>query len=119
MSTVITMLSLVILLLTRLYFSALKRLKSQKHNSYNIKQFEAMKNELWDKNFELKRKATLLEWRLEEHRKEIIRQQKINYIIVRQYNNIRESVIDVPLKHGRFFDIHIEKENLLLSFSEN
>ena len=119
MFELIVILSLVILLLARLNFDALKRLKAHKHDTRTIELLQQAKEELWDEKFILKREIMVMSIRLQEHRNEIMRQQKINYKLIAQYNHIRNSVIDVPLKHGRFFDIHIEKENLLLSFSEN
>ena len=85
----------------------------------DIKQLLEAKDEMWDEAFELKRKIKLLEWRNQQLGEQLETQKDFNIKIVSAYNRIRESTIDVPYKHGRFFAVEIGEERILKSFSEN
>lgn len=119
MFTYVVMSVLVILVLIKLNFRAIYRLKCHQHEMKNIQMLIEQKEELWDSSFKYKRLSKIQEYRIEQLNMEIKRQQKINFVFIERYNSIRESVIDVPLKNGRFFAVNINKEKLLLHFSEN
>lgn len=119
MFTYIVMSTLLILLLLKLNSRAIKRLKQHRHEMENLEMLLEQKEELWNSSFEYKRISKIQDYRIQQLQDELKRQQQINIHIVSQYNSIRESIADVPLKHGRFFSINIPKEKLLLHFSEN
>lgn len=115
----IVMSVLLILVLLKLNHRAIERLKRHKHEMQNLKMLLLQKEELWDSSFEYKRLSKIQEFRIQELRNEVIRQQELNIELVTKYNSIRESVIDIPKKHGRFFAVNVTKDKLLLHFSEN
>ena len=119
MFTYFVMSTLIILVLLKLNSRAIQRLKQHKHEMENLQMLAEQKEELWESSFEYKRLSKIQEYRIEQLNNEIIRQQKLNIQLITRYNFIRESVVDVPLKHARFFFIDIPKEKLLLHFSEN
>ncbi len=119
MFTYSVMSTLIILVLLKLNSRAIKRLKQHKHEMRNREMLLEQKDELWDRAFEYKRLSKVQEYRIQQLREEIIRQQEMNIHLIEQYNSIRESVIDIPKKHGRFFAANVTKEKLLLHFSEN
>jgi hypothetical protein len=50
---------------------------------------------------------------------ELRRQMNINYTMVSQYNELRDSIIDMPPKSGRFFAVKLTNNAYLKHFSEN
>lgn len=119
MFTYSVMSTLLILVLLKLNSRAIKRLKQHKHEMKDQQMLLEQKEELWETAFEYKRISKIQEYRIQQLREELIRQQEINIHVVGQYNSIRESVIDIPKKHGRFFAVNVDKHKLLLHFSEN
>lgn len=100
METYIILSLLVIILLIKMNNDTLKKLKKYQHDSYNAQT-------LYEVNLNLSI--------------EIERQKHINIAIAKNYNDIRNSVIDIPLKNGRFFYIKTEIDNkkYLCTFGEN
>lgn len=50
---------------------------------------------------------------------EVRRQRVLNYSAVNSYNELRESILDMPPKSGRFFAIKLTNNAYLKHFSEN
>ena len=92
----VVMSMLVILVLIKLNFRAIYRLKCHQHEMNDIRMLIEQKDELWDSSFEYKRLSKIQEYRIEQLNIEIKRQQKINLESIERYNSIRESIVDVP-----------------------
>lgn len=50
---------------------------------------------------------------------EIRRQRVLNYSLTNSYNDLRDSILDMPPKSGRFFAIKLTNNAYLKHFSEN
>jgi len=103
--------TLLVLLLLRLNYDALKRLKGFKHNGHNLKQTVLAKEELWQKNFEQKVMIMRLEIRVEQYSKQLKLQQEINLKLVTRYNNLRESIIDVIELNSQLINLIVSGED--------
>lgn len=74
-------------------------------HSANIKKLIKMSNELIKAN--------------ENLGAEVKRQQQLNYQLTSSYNDLRDSILDMPPKSGRFFAIRLTNNIYLKHFSEN
>jgi len=110
---------MIILLLLKQNYYLKKQIKKINADHKNALRTMHVNNELYEVNQNLKNELNVCYYNLNNYKQELERQRKINVDIVLKYNSIRESVIDVPLKHGRFFAVKLAKEKVLLHFSEN
>jgi len=118
MNSFIVLLLLLILLLMKLYWRASKKLKATSHDAYNLLKKQEIIDELETETFELKRKMLLLEYRIEQSGKEVLRQKKINLAMLDYYETTMAN-IQVPVEHARFFDYSHQGLGRIFTFSEN
>lgn len=119
MYTLTVILTLIILLLLRINFDALKKLKAREHERRNFRYLQQKQEEtieMLDEYRTITRKQSQF---IEKFRKELIKQQSINLKLVTAYNNVSGSIIDIPKDKARFFSVKADGQKLLLHFSEN
>lgn len=96
---------LIIAVLIKRNYELSIRLKQESHSLYNIRMLKEKNEELSNANKNLYA--------------ELKKQKVFNYNLVNSYNDLRESIIDMPPKSGRFFSVRLTNNHTLKHFSEN
>lgn len=105
MEAYISITMLIIAVLIKRNYVLSKKLKQDAHSIYNLRKLTEKNEELVTAN--------------ENLAAEVRRQRVLNYSLVNSYNELRDSIIDVPLKSGRFFSVRLTNNHTLKHFSEN
>lgn len=105
MEAYISITMLIIAVLIKRNYVLSKKLKQDAHSIYNLKKLQEMNNELLNANNNL----------AEVNRK----QREFNIKAVDDYNELRQSILDMPPKSGRFFSVAMSNNRTLKHFSEN
>lgn len=105
MEAYISITILIMAVLIKRNYELAKKLKQEAHSLYNLRKLTEKNEELVNAN--------------ENLAAEIRRQRVINYSAINSYNELRDSIIDMPLKSGRFFSVKLTNNHTLKHFSEN
>jgi hypothetical protein len=105
MGTCLTIAIFIIALLLRQLHFQNKKLAAIKYQEYNCKKLEEVNDAHSNQ--------------IDYYKNRVRHLTTINLKLALEYNRIRESTIDVPLKSGRFFYVVPEGEKILMNFSEN
>lgn len=105
MEAYISIMILIVAVFAKRNYQLSSIIKQDKHSLHNIRKLKEKNDELITAN--------------ENLAAEVRRQRVLNYSLVNSYNELRDSIIDVPPKSGRFFSVRLTNNHTLKHFSEN
>ena len=103
---------MIIIVLFRNNCNYSKRLKYEKITMRNYHMLKKV-------NDELKLENNILKVRISQNNISIDKLNKLNTNIVKKHNELRESIITIPLGSGRYFSIRLSNNHVIKNFSEN